>query len=162
MTMRVGIGFDIHRLVKGRPLILGAVKIPSPKGALAHSDGDALLHALCDALLGAMGERDMGTYFPDKDPEYQNAPSSLFIRETMKKVRAKKLCVLNADAVIVIEKPKLQPFIDAIRREISKLLSTKNVSVKAKTHEKLGDIGRGNAVSCMAVVCLGKNASRKA
>lgn len=162
MISRVGIGYDIHRLTKGKPLIIGGVNIPHAKGTVAHSDGDALLHALCDALLGALGERDMGYFFPDTDPRFKNKPSSFFIAETMKLVKKKKLRVLSADAIVVLEKPKLQPFMENILKEVKKQLQSPHVSVKAKTNEKLGDIGKGNAVSCTAVVCLVKSIRPKA
>lgn len=155
--MRVGIGYDIHRLAKGKSLVLGGIKIHSQKGSVAHSDGDVLLHALCDALLGSLGERDMGFFFPDTDPRFKNKPSSFFIAETLKLAKGKNLRVFSADAVIVLETPKLSPHIHAIALNTKKLLGAKHVSVKAKTNEKLGDIGKGNAISCTAVVCLAKS-----
>lgn len=156
MITRVGIGFDIHRLTKGGTLILGGVAIPSLKGTLAHSDGDVLLHALCDALLGAILEKDIGHHFPESNPKYRNTPSSLFVTETMKMVKKKKFHVISMDSIIVLQKPTLQPFIDNMTSTLKKLLKTHSVSVKAKTHEKLGDIGKGNAVSSTVIVCLGK------
>ena len=157
--MRVGIGFDIHRLKAGRPLILGGVKIPSPRGLDGHSDADVLLHALCDALLGAVGAGDIGSYFPDSDPQWKGAASRTFVEKAMERVAAAGLQVGNADVVVVAGEPKLAPHRPAIQKALSELLQVKpdRVNVKAKTMERLGPIGEGQAIGCTAVVLLEPN-----
>lgn len=154
--MRIGIGFDIHRLVEGRSLLLGGVKIPHPKGLLGHSDGDVLLHALCDALLGAVGAGEIGSYFPDSDPKWKGADSSLFIEKALELTERRSLRVANVDAVILAEEPKLFPHRAAIQRSVAQRLRVKEdrVNVKAKTMEKLGPIGEGEAIAVTVVVLL--------
>ncbi len=156
--MRVGIGFDIHRLVEGRSLLLGGVKIPSAKGLLGHSDGDVLLHALCDALLGAVGAGDIGSYFPDSDPQWKGASSRIFLEKATELAGRKSLRVENVDAVILAEEPKLGPHRIAIQRSIAQMLRVKDdrINVKAKTMEKLGPIGEGEAMAAYVVVLLEK------
>ena len=156
--MRIGIGFDIHRLVDGKSLLLGGVKIPSVKGLLGHSDGDVLLHALCDALLGAVGAGDIGAYFPDSDPKWKGASSQLFIEKAAELASRKSLRVENVDAVILAEEPKLGPHRNAIQRSVAQMLRVKDdrINVKAKTMEKLGPIGEGEAMACYVVVLLEK------
>ncbi len=156
--MRIGIGFDIHRLVEGRSLLLGGVKIPSTKGLLGHSDGDVLLHALCDALLGAVGAGDIGSYFPDSDPKWKGASSQIFLEKATELAGRKSLRVENVDAVILAEEPKLGPHRMAIQRSIAQMLRVKDdrINVKAKTMEKLGPIGEGEAMACYVVVLLEK------
>lgn len=154
--MRIGIGFDIHRLVDGRSLLLGGVKIPHAKGLLGHSDGDVLLHALCDALLGAIGAGDIGSYFPDTDPKWKGASSVQFIDRAMELVSRRSLRVANVDAVILAEEPKLSPHRAAIQRLVAQMLRVKDdrINVKAKTMEKLGPIGEGEAMAATVVVLL--------
>jgi len=156
--MRVGMGFDIHRLVEGRSLLLGGVKIPSTKGLLGHSDGDVLLHALCDALLGAVGAGDIGSYFPDSDPQWKGASSRIFLEKATELAGRKSLRVENVDAVILAEEPKLGPHRIAIQRSIAQMLRVKDdrINVKAKTMEKLGPIGEGEAMAAYVVVLLEK------
>ena len=156
--MRVGFGFDIHRLVEGRSLLLGGVKIPSVKGLLGHSDGDVLLHALCDALLGAVGAGDIGSYFPDSDPKWKGVSSQVFLEKAVELASRKSLRVENVDAVIITEEPKLAPHRNAIQRSISQMLHVKDdrINVKAKTMEKLGPIGEGEAMAAYVVVLLEK------
>ena len=156
--MRVGIGFDIHRLVEGRSLLLGGVKIPSTKGLLGHSDGDVLLHALCDAMLGAVGAGDIGTYFPDSDPRWKGVSSQIFLEKATELAGRKSLRVENVDAVILAEEPKLGPHRIAIQRSIAQMLRVKDdrINVKAKTMEKLGPIGEGEAMAAYVVVLLEK------
>lgn len=156
--MRIGMGFDIHRLVEGRSLLLGGVKVPSAKGLLGHSDGDVLLHALCDAILGAVGAGDIGSYFPDNDPKWKGADSRLFVEKAAELASRKSLRVENVDAVILTEEPKLAPHRNAIQRSISQLLGVKDdrINVKAKTMEKLGPIGEGEAMAAYVVVLLEK------
>ncbi len=154
--MRIGIGFDIHRLVTGRDLTLGGIKIPHPKGLLGHSDGDVLLHALCDALLGAVGAGDIGSYFPDTDPQWKGAASSLFLEKATELTFRRSLRVTNVDAVILAEEPKLSPHRNAIQMSVARMLQVKSdrINVKAKTMEKLGPIGEGEAIAAYAVVLL--------
>ncbi|MBI3312061.1 MAG: 2-C-methyl-D-erythritol 2,4-cyclodiphosphate synthase [Candidatus Omnitrophica bacterium] len=154
--MRVGIGFDIHRLVDGRSLLLGGVKIPYGKGLLGHSDGDVLLHAVCDAILGAVGAGDIGSYFPDSDPKWKGASSALFIDKAMELADRRDLRVANVDAVILAEEPKLSPHRSAIQRSVAQMLRVKDdkVNVKAKTMEQLGPIGQAEAVAAQVVVLL--------
>lgn len=154
--MRIGLGFDIHRLVSKRPLILGGVKIPYPKGLLGHSDADVLLHALCDALLGAVGAGDMGLYFPDTDPKWKGTSSRQFVEEALRLVKKKGFTLSNADLVLVAEKPKISTHRLDIQRSVSKILkvSGNQVNLKAKTMEGLGPIGKGEAIAAYAVVGL--------
>jgi len=151
-------GFDIHRLVEGRSLLLGGVKIPSTKGLLGHSDGDVLLHALCDAMLGAVGAGDIGTYFPDSDPRWKGVSSQIFLEKATELAGRKSLRVENVDAVILAEEPKLGPHRIAIQRSIAQMLRVKDdrINVKAKTMEKLGPIGEGEAMAAYVVVLLEK------
>lgn len=154
--MRTGIGYDIHRLVAGRPLILGGVKIPHPKGLKGHSDGDVLLHALVDAVLGAAGAGDIGVYFPPTDPRWKGADSRVFVEGARKAVRARKLKIGFLDAVIVAERPKLSEHRLKIRDRTAEIfgLAPEQVNIKAKTREGLGEIGRGQAIACFAVATL--------
>lgn len=156
--MRVGIGYDIHRLVCGRKLILGGVEIPFAKGLEGHSDADALLHALSDAMLGALALGDIGTHFPDDDPKYKDASSAALLGEVDKLVRREGYSVGNADTVVIAEKPKLGPFFADMRKKISGILKidSARVSVKATTNERLGPIGRGEAIGASAIVALKK------
>ena len=154
--MRVGLGFDIHRLAAGRKMMLGGVEIPGPKGLEGHSDADVLLHALCDALLGSVGEGDIGAYFPDTDPKWKDTSSRTFVEKALELTAARGLKVANADFVVVAEEPKLAPHRAAIRRSLAGVLRVEpeRVNVKAKTMEGLGPIGEGKAVACYAVVLL--------
>lgn len=154
--MRVGIGFDIHRLVPDRPLILGGIKIPSPKGLQGHSDADVLLHAVCDALLGAVGAGDMGTYFPDTDPKWRGAPSTVFLAKAIELAAAQQLKIANVDLVVVTETPRISPHRAGIQQSIAQNLKVEKdrVNVKAKTMEGLGPIGQGEAIAAYAVVLL--------
>lgn len=154
--MRVGIGFDIHRLVPERPLVLGGVKVPHPKGLLGHSDADVLLHALCDALLGAAGEGDLGTHFPDTDPRWKGTSSRIFVEEILDLIETAGLKVANVDLVVLLEAPRLSPFREKIQESIAQALKVdeSKVNLKAKTMEGLGPIGEGQAVAATAVVLL--------
>ncbi|HVN57316.1 MAG TPA: 2-C-methyl-D-erythritol 2,4-cyclodiphosphate synthase [Bacteroidales bacterium] len=156
MTIRTGLGIDFHRLEKGRDLWLGGVKIPSEKGCVAHSDGDALLHAICDALLGAAGMRDIGHYFPDSDENFRNIDSKILLSRTYSMIQEKGYSVVNADGTVCIELPRLSPFIDEMKRLISGILkvSEDDVAIKATTAEKMGFIGRGEGVMAMATVLI--------
>lgn len=154
--MRVGIGYDIHRFVESKPLMLGGVEIPSVKGLEGHSDGDALIHAICDAILGAAGLNDIGHQFPVNDNRYLNISSLELLREVSEKINKKGFRVEYVDSVIILEDPKISPFKDSMRREISACLgiSIDFVSIKATTQEGVGAIGRGEALAAYAVACL--------
>lgn len=154
--MRVGIGYDIHRFVDARPLMLGGIEIPYIKGLLGNSDGDALLHAICDAILGAAGLDDIGHQFPVNDDRYLNISSAELLKEVSKKIQKKGFKVEYVDSVIILEEPKIAPFKDRMRREISATLgiAMDSVSVKATTQEGIGAIGRGEALAAYAIACL--------
>jgi 2-C-methyl-D-erythritol 2,4-cyclodiphosphate synthase len=156
MKLRIGEGWDIHALVEGRKLILGGVEIPHSKGLLGHSDADALLHAITDALLGAAALGDIGTHFPDSDAQFKGADSSVLLAETARRVRAKGYEIGNVDTTVVAQAPKLAPHIAAMRERIAQVLgvSVDQVNVKAKTAEKMGPVGEGLAMEARAVVLL--------
>jgi len=154
MSYKIGIGYDIHRLVEGRKLFLGGVEIPYIKGLLGHSDGDALLHAICDALLGALGEGDIGEHFPDTDPQYHNLSSVELLKAVKNLVEEKKFMIANVDTVVIAQEPKLVPFKKQIRGKIAQILDNKEdcVNIKAKTNEGLGAIGREEGIAAYAAV----------
>ena len=153
---RVGLGSDVHRFADGRDLYLGGVKIPHTKGLLGHSDADVLLHAVTDAVLGAVGLGDIGELFPDSDPRYKGIRSTLLIEEAMKRLRAAGWRVVNCDAVLICEEPKILPHRPLIRASLAKLLGVEEscVMVKGKTSEKLGFTGRGEGMSAQAIVLI--------
>ena len=159
MKIRIGEGWDIHALVEGRKLILGGVEIPFSKGLLGHSDADALLHAISDALLGAAAMGDIGTHFPDTDAQWKGANSALLLAEIAKSVRAKGFEIGNIDSTVIAQAPKLASFISAMRESIAHalLVSVNQVNVKAKTAEKMGPVGEGSAIEARAVVLLTVN-----
>lgn len=154
--MRSGIGYDVHRLVEGRKLVLGGVDIPHDKGLLGHSDADVLLHAVADALLGAAGMGDIGRHFPDTDPAYKGISSRRLLKEVVRKIGEKGLTVHNVDSVIVAQSPKLAPHIPAMRRNLAEDLniSEELVNIKATTTEGLGPSGRGEGIASYAVCTL--------
>ncbi len=154
--MRVGIGHDTHRLVEGRPLILGGVRLQHPRGLAGHSDADVVLHAVTDALLGAAGLGDIGELFPDTDPKWRDADSSLFLHETLQRLNQAGWCVVNVDVILVAQEPKLGPVKARIRENLARLLGigVDAVNVKAKTGESVGHIGRGEAIACQAVALI--------
>nr|WP_326532318.1 2-C-methyl-D-erythritol 2,4-cyclodiphosphate synthase [Rhodoferax sp.] len=156
MKLRIGEGWDIHALVEGRKLILGGVEIPHSKGLLGHSDADALLHAITDALLGAAALGDIGTHFPDTDAQFKGADSSVLLAEAARRVRAKGFEIGNVDSTVVAQAPKLAPHIGAMRECIAAVLgvAVELVNVKAKTAEKMGPVGEGLAMEARAVVLL--------
>jgi 2-C-methyl-D-erythritol 2,4-cyclodiphosphate synthase len=156
MKIRIGQGIDFHRLEKGLALWLGGVRIPSEKGCLAYSDGDVLLHALCDALLGAAGLTDIGHQFPDSDPEFKGIDSKILLKRTFKLIKDKGFSVGNCDATVCLEKPRIAVFIPEMRIVISEILgiSSDNISIKATTTEKLGFTGREEGIMALAVVLL--------
>ena len=153
---RIGEGWDIHQLVEGRKLILGGVDIPHTKGLLGHSDADALLHAITDAMLGAAALGDIGTHFPDTDAQFKGADSGVLLAEAARRVRAKGYRIGNIDSTVIAQAPKLMPHIPAMRARIADLLdiSVDQVNVKAKTAEKMGPVGEGLAMEARAVVLL--------
>lgn len=156
MKIRIGQGIDFHRLEKGLNLWLGGVKIPSEKGCVAHSDGDVLLHSICDALLGAAGLRDIGYYFPDTSAEFKNIDSKILLRKTFDLSSAKGYSVINIDCTVCLEKPKISPFIPEMKAAIAEITGTEidDVSIKATTTEKLGFTGREEGIMAIAVVLL--------
>jgi 2-C-methyl-D-erythritol 2,4-cyclodiphosphate synthase len=156
MDNRIGIGYDIHRLVKGRPLRLGGIEVPHTCGLLGHSDGDVLLHAVCDAVLGALAAGDIGEHFPDTDPAYKNFDSQELLARVIGIAAKRGFTVLQVDTVLIVEKPKLLKYKLAIQLNVARLLrvSKQNVGIKAKTNEGLGDVGRGKAMAAYAVAVL--------
>jgi 2-C-methyl-D-erythritol 2,4-cyclodiphosphate synthase len=156
MNVRVGQGFDVHALVAGRPLIIGGVVIPYDKGLLGHSDADVLLHAICDALLGAAGLGDIGRHFPDTDPTYQGVDSRVLLRETGAKIRAAGWRIGNVDATIIAQAPKMAPHAGQMSANIAADLgiAAGAVNIKAKTTERLGFTGRGEGIAAEAVALL--------
>ena len=154
--MRIGIGYDIHRLVEGRKMVLGGMEIPFGKGPEGHSDGDALLHAVCDAILGALAKDDIGARFPDTDPKYKDISSSELLKDVARLASDEGFAVLNLDCVVVAEEPKIAPHRARITEKISGILGCPRgaVSVKGKTSEGLGPVGEGNAIEASAVVLL--------
>lgn len=153
---RIGIGYDVHRLVPGRPLKLGGVTIPFERGLLGHSDADAVLHALCDALLGAAGQPDIGELFPDTAPEWKDADSRRFVREALERVLNAGYTVANVDLIIHAQQPRLGAYKEQIRAAVAQLVRVPRdaVGVKATTNEGLDAIGRGEAVACWAAVLV--------
>ncbi len=154
--MRVGFGVDVHAFGPGDSVMLGGVRVPHSQGVVAHSDGDVVLHALCDALLGAAGLGDIGQHFKDTDPRWRGADSQQFVRAIVEMLKARKLRVGNADVTVLSEAPKVAPVRDAMRRQIATLLeiAEDRVNVKATTTEKLGFLGRNEGLAAHAVVLL--------
>ena len=154
--MRVGIGYDIHRLVTGRSLILGGVPIPHEKGLLGHSDADVLVHAICDALLGAAGLGDIGLHFPDTDPQYKDISSLKLLSKTCQMLAEKEFRILNLDTVIFAEAPKLESYRSEMQNAISKAMgiALEAVNIKATTTENLGVIGKGEGIGAMCVALI--------
>ncbi|MBM3246205.1 MAG: 2-C-methyl-D-erythritol 2,4-cyclodiphosphate synthase [Candidatus Omnitrophica bacterium] len=156
MSHRIGIGYDIHRLVEGRKLFIGGIEIPYIKGLLGHSDGDALIHAVCDALLGALAQGDIGEHFPDTDPKYHNVASSELLKITADLVKSKGYSINNIDSVVIAQEPVLSPFKKQMREKIAQVLQIDSscVNVKAKTNEGLGELGSRQAIACYAVAVI--------
>lgn len=153
---RTGIGFDVHKLVEGRKCIIGGVDIPYEKGLLGHSDADVLLHAISDALLGAAGLGDIGTYFPDTDPAFKGADSLELLRKVGEEVAKAGSEIVNIDSVVICERPKVNPHKDAMKANIARVLGLdiKQVGIKGSTTEKLGFTGRGEGIEAQAVACV--------
>lgn len=156
MNLRIGYGVDVHQLKSGLPLFIGGITIPSETGALGHSDADVLLHAICDALLGAANLRDIGFHFSDKDPKYKGIDSKLLLREVLSLIEKKNYRVVNIDSTVVLENPKLNPFISEMQVVIASILKidVDAVSIKATTHEQVDSFGEGKAIKAYAVCLL--------
>ncbi|MEN8150032.1 MAG: 2-C-methyl-D-erythritol 2,4-cyclodiphosphate synthase [Planctomycetota bacterium] len=159
MEFRVGYGYDIHQFAEGKEMMLGGVKVTSPRGFLAHSDGDVLLHALCDALLGAAGLGDIGEHFPDSDPRFRGAASAELTTHLVGIVTGQGWRVSNADLTVVIQEPKMHPYKERIRQRVAELLGVdgSRVNVKAKTKEWLDAVGENRAAEAHAVVLIERN-----
>ncbi len=155
-TLRIGEGWDVHRLVTGRPLVLGGITVPHTHGLLGHSDADALLHAITDALLGAAALGDIGRHFPDTDDRFKGADSGVLLAEAARRVREAGYAIGNIDSTVIAQAPKLAPHIPAMVARIAALLDLQpaQVNVKAKTAEKMGPVGQGEAIEARAVVLL--------
>jgi 2-C-methyl-D-erythritol 2,4-cyclodiphosphate synthase len=160
MSYRIGKGIDFHRLEEGLPLVIGGVTIPSSKGALAHSDGDVLLHAICDAILGAMALGDIGQHFPNSDPSLKGINSLILLERTIGLMKQQQFELVNIDTNICLETPKIKPYVPLMQEQISSVtgLSIKDISIKATTTEQLGAIGRTEGLMADAVVLLRKQA----
>ncbi|PID59861.1 MAG: 2-C-methyl-D-erythritol 2,4-cyclodiphosphate synthase [Ignavibacteriae bacterium] len=156
MNIRTGFGYDIHRFAEDRKLFLGGIEIPSHLGLLGHSDADVLLHAICDAMLGALALGDIGQHFPDNDPNYKNIDSKILLKKVNELIQSKMFRVVNIDSTVVMEQPKLKDHIYAIRKSIAHILniSIEQVSVKATTSEKMGFVGREEGAKAYASVLL--------
>lgn len=154
-----GIGYDLHRLVEGRKLMIGGIEVPFEKGSMGHSDGDVLCHALCDALLGAAGLGDIGTHFPDTDPKWKDAASLVFLEHIRKLLTDRRFRIVNLDAIVVCERPKLAPHFSAMRAALAKALgvTTAEINLKAKTNEGVDAVGRGEAIAAHAVATLSQH-----
>jgi len=156
IDLRTGIGFDVHAFVEGRKLILGGIEIAHEKGLAGHSDADALLHAVTDAILGSLALGDIGTHFPDDDPRYKNADSAVFLKKAHELIRNRGYYVNNIDIVVMLQQPKISPYVQKMKDKISKILDigSDRISIKATTTEKLGFVGREEGISVMAVVTV--------
>lgn len=156
MNIKSGIGYDVHQLARGNKLIVGGIDIPSKKGSVGHSDGDALLHAITDAVLGAVALGDIGLYFPSEDDKWKNADSKLFLEDACEKIKQLGLKINNVDSIVILQRPKLRTYIDQIRKNVADILKTdiQNISVKATTTDYLGFIGTEKGWAVQAVVTL--------
>jgi len=154
--VHVGIGYDVHQLVAGRKLILGGVEIPHEMGLEGHSDADVLMHAICDAVLGALGEADIGHFFPNTDPRWKNAPSKVFLEEAARQANFHQARIINVDATLAAQEPKIYPHIDAMKLNIATALgiSVSQVGIKATTNEQMGFVGRQEGMAAMAVAAV--------
>ena len=153
---RIGFGYDIHAFAPGRPLVLGGVGIPAERGLLGHSDADVLLHAICDALLGAAALGDIGSHFPDEDERFRDAPSTEFLKEVARLMEAHSYAIVNVDATVVLESPRIAAYVPRMRETIARVLDLEigRVSVKATTHERLGALGKGEGCAAYAVALI--------
>ena len=153
---RIGFGYDIHAFAPGRPLVLGGVRIPAERGLLGHSDADVLLHAICDALLGAAALGDIGSHFPDEEERFRGAPSTEFLKEAARLMEANTYAIVNVDATVVLESPRIAAYVPRMRETIAQVLDLEigRVSVKATTHERLGALGKGEGCAAYAVALI--------
>ena len=153
---RVGLGYDVHQLKTGRPLILGGVEIPHDRGLDGHSDADVIMHAICDAVLGALGEGDIGSFFPPNDPQWKDASSKIFLEEAARQVEKRSGRVVNIDAMLIAEAPKIAPYIPDMKNNIATALGVqpKDIGIKATTNETMGFVGRGEGMAAHAVASL--------
>lgn len=158
MQTRIGQGYDVHAIAEGLPMWLGGIQIPSDRGFVAHSDGDVAIHALCDALLGALALGDIGLHFPDTDPRWKDADSKILLKQVVEMLSERGWTLQNADITIALQTPKLRPFIDSMRSTIAGVVGVPDdaVSVKATTTERLGFVGRGEGCEAWAVVLIGR------
>lgn len=156
--LRIGNGYDVHKLVEGRKLILGGIEIPHTKGVLGHSDGDVLIHAIMDATLGALALGDIGQHFPDTDMKYENIDSTILLTRVKELIAERGYKIINLDSIIVLQKPKVKPYIEAMRKRVAEVLEIdiEQVSIKATTEEKLGFTGDESGVKSYCVVLLEK------
>ena len=154
--LRVGIGYDVHRLVNGRKLILGGVDIPFEKGLLGHSDADVLIHAICDAILGALGLGDIGRHFPDSDLAYKGISSVVLLGHVVTLMQQHQYAIGNVDTIVIAEKPKVSPYVEQMRTHLAEVLHTSadHINIKATTTEGLGFTGRGEGIAAQAIVSL--------
>ena len=157
--MRIGQGIDVHQLREGLPLFIGGIKIDSPFGAKGHSDADVLLHAIIDALFGAAGMRDIGFHFPDNDPRYKGIRSTLLLKECLRLIQMENWKIVNIDATVILQSPKISQYIPAMEQEIANILDirTSQINIKATTTERLGFAGRGEGIQAEAIVLLSEN-----
>ncbi|HBU59585.1 MAG TPA: 2-C-methyl-D-erythritol 2,4-cyclodiphosphate synthase [Verrucomicrobiales bacterium] len=153
---RVGLGYDVHQLKEGRPLILGGVEIPHKTGLDGHSDADVLMHAICDAILGALGQGDIGSFFPPSDPQWKDAPSKIFLQEAANQIKKQNGQLINVDAMLIAEAPKIAPHISVMKNNIAAALGVKprDIGIKATTNETMGFIGRGEGMAAHAVASI--------
>ena len=153
---RVGLGYDVHQLKADRPLILGGVEIPHDTGLDGHSDADVLMHAICDAVLGALGEGDIGSFFPPSDPQWKNAASKIFLEEAAHQIKVRDGRLINVDAMLIAEAPKIAPYVDAMKANIAAALNVPvtAIGIKATTNETMGFIGRGEGMAAHAVASV--------
>jgi len=158
MSYRVGSGVDFHQLKEGRDLWIGGIKIPHTKGAMGHSDADVLLHAICDALLGALCLGDIGVHFPDTEAAYKNIDSKILLEKTMRLIKNEGYCLVNIDTTLCLQEPKIKPYTEQMRKTIAAIteLTEKDVSIKATTTEQMGFVGRGEGLMAYATVLLKK------
>jgi 2-C-methyl-D-erythritol 2,4-cyclodiphosphate synthase len=158
MNIRIGFGVDVHRLAEGLPLIIGGVTIPSEFGSVGHSDADVLLHAICDAILGAANLRDIGFHFSDKDPKYKGIDSRILLKDSYELVKSKGYTLINIDCTVILEKPKVNPHVEEMQSIISEVLEIDIdcISIKATTHERVDSFGDSKAVKSYAVALLSK------
>lgn len=156
MNFRVGFGYDSHRFAPNRPLVLGGIRVPFEQGLAAHSDGDVLIHALCDALLGAAALKDIGTHFPDKDGTFKNIDSKILLTKVIELLDERQWKVNNIDCTLILERPKMKPYIDDMTKVLAEILhvDVSQVSIKAKTNEKMGFTGQGEGIAATAIVSI--------